>query len=272
MGPTGAGQSSPLAISPRPGHPSVNGRLLTRLPLTLGGFDRGVAHQGLDYDAALPPEVSAEMLKAFKEQAMLDNETLASSVCQELVTQVAIEIVRHLTRGVGGVGPYIGVTLRGLEQRLGQQGDGVFEVWTGPRAGASEQEKEVVATIVLEAKTTNPVAQLSFHIQMALSIDSTKGKRFGIFWAGPYFVIAELVNYRGYKYLLLSELHSAEVTDPTDTATTQPILAIATALMMSSFEGFKIDDPDVATLTNVRRKAAAALALGGTGLPRPSPP
>ncbi|SGY14522.1 BQ5605_C010g06219 [Microbotryum silenes-dioicae] len=57
-----------------------------------------------------------------------------------------------------------------------------------------------------------------------------------------------------------------------DTATTQPILAIATALMMSSFEGFKIDDPDVATLTNVRRKAATALAPGGTGLPRPSPP
>ncbi|SCZ98176.1 BZ3500_MvSof-1268-A1-R1_Chr7-1g09038 [Microbotryum saponariae] len=59
-----------------------------------------------------------------------------------------------------GVGPYIGVALRGREQRLGQQGDGVFEVLTGPRAGASEQEKEVVATIALEAKTARNLKSL----------------------------------------------------------------------------------------------------------------
>ncbi|SCZ98177.1 BZ3500_MvSof-1268-A1-R1_Chr7-1g09039 [Microbotryum saponariae] len=79
----------------------------------------------------------------------VDDEPKTSPVCQHLVTQVAIEVARLLARGVG---PYIGVAFRGLEQRLGQQGDGVFEVRTGPRAGASKQEKEVVATIALEAQ------------------------------------------------------------------------------------------------------------------------
>ncbi|SGZ22811.1 BQ5605_C022g09546 [Microbotryum silenes-dioicae] len=81
------------------------------------------------------------------------------------------------------------------------------------------------------------------HPQLALHIHFTKHARFGIIYAPPYFVLAELVIVDGRSHLLVGDLHSIVLDPEEPRATVKPFLAILLALFMDHCDGYHIEGP-----------------------------
>ncbi|KDE02802.1 hypothetical protein MVLG_06661 [Microbotryum lychnidis-dioicae p1A1 Lamole] len=101
-------------------------------------------------------------------------------------------------------------------------------------------------------------------MQAAWSVQEAKNGRFLIFFATPYYMLAELVTIDGKWHLLLDQVYTAVREDPTESADSdleyRPFLALLLALFMDHKQGFKIDGPSEVIKDKVRTKVKE---LGG---------
>ncbi|SCZ92105.1 BZ3500_MvSof-1268-A1-R1_Chr5-3g08340 [Microbotryum saponariae] len=101
-------------------------------------------------------------------------------------------------------------------------------------------------------------------LQAAWSVQEAKNARFLIFFATPYYMLAELVTIDGKWHLLLDQVYTAVREDPTESADSdleyRPFLALLLALFMDHKEGFKIEGPSEVIKDKVRAKVKE---LGG---------
>ncbi|SCZ96671.1 BZ3500_MvSof-1268-A1-R1_Chr4-4g07537 [Microbotryum saponariae] len=91
--------------------------------------------------------------------------------------------------------------------------------------------------------------------QMSLHILSAAVGRFGLFYATPYFVLAELVVIDGQTFLLYGALDSFVLRPDDPVAVSRPFLAVLVALLLSCHPSFAVPGPSEAITQRIRDHA-----------------